>query len=119
MTIRKGDIYHIDFPPTQGSGIGFPHYAVVIQSNDFNRSNIDTVIVCELTTVLKRANAAGNVLLVPGEGKLPEHSVVNVSRMTTIDKRELGNKIGTLDHVRMQEVMNGIRLVLEGEDLGL
>ena len=73
-------------------------------------------MVCELTSVLKRANDPGNVLLVPGEGDLPEQSVVNVSRIVTLDKRILGNRIGVLDPQRMREVMDGVRLVLEGEE---
>ena len=88
---------------------------MVIQSDDFNRSPIHTVVVCELTSVLRRANHPGNVLLVPGEGNLPEQSVVNVSRVVTLDKNILGNKIGVLDYERMHEVMDGVRLVLEGE----
>ncbi len=87
---------------------------MVVQSDAFNASPINTVVVCELTSVLRRANAPGNVLLVPGEGKLPEQSVVNVSRMVTLDKGILGNRIGVLDHERMREVMDGVRLVLEG-----
>jgi mRNA interferase MazF len=75
---------------------------VVIQNDDFNRSSIHTVVVCELTSVLRRANAPGNVLLAPGEGHLPE-------------QRILGNRIGVLDYERMREVMDGVRLVLEGE----
>lgn len=88
---------------------------MVVQSDDFNRSPIQTVVVCELTSVLRRANAPGNVLLAPGEGNLPEQSVVNVSRMVTLDKSILGNRIGALDNDRMREVMDGVRLVLEGE----
>jgi mRNA interferase MazF len=88
---------------------------VVIQSNAFNRSSISTVVVCELTSVLRRANDPGNVLLVPGEGNLPEQSVVNVSRMVTLDKGILGNSIGVLDNERMREVLDAVRLVLEGE----
>ena len=99
-----------------GKGIGYPHYVLVIQSDDFNKSPIGTVVVCELTSVLKRGKAPGNVTLVPGEGELPEHSVVNVSRMVTLDKEILGNRIGRLDDERMREVMRGVRLVLEGED---
>jgi mRNA interferase MazF len=91
---------------------------VVIQSDDFNRSPIHTVVVCELTSVLRRANDPGNVLLVPGEGNLPEQSVVNVSRLVTLDKRILGNRIGVLDDERMREVLDGVRLVLEGEESG-
>jgi mRNA interferase MazF len=88
---------------------------VVIQSDDFNRSRIGIVVVCELTSVLRRANDPGNVLLVPGEGNLPEQSVVNVSRMVALDKDILGNRIGTLDDEQMREVMEGVPLVLEGE----
>jgi mRNA-degrading endonuclease toxin of MazEF toxin-antitoxin module len=40
---------------------------------------------------------------------------VNVSRVVTLDKNILGNKIGVLDYERMHEVMDGVRLVLEGE----
>lgn len=89
---------------------------MVVQSDVFNGSPIHTVVVCELTSVLKRANDPGNVLLVPGEGDLPEQSVVNVSRIVTLDKRILGNRIGVLDPQRMREVMDGVRLVLEGEE---
>jgi len=88
---------------------------VVIQSDDFNRSPIHTVVVCELTSVLRRANDPGNVLLVPGEGNLPEQSVVNVSRIVTLDKEILGDRIGVLDNERVREVIAGIRLVLEGD----
>ncbi len=87
----------------------------MVQSDRFNKKDISTVIVCELTSVLKRANDEGNVLLVPGEGNLPEQSVVNVSRMVTLDSRLLQHKIGALDYERMREVMDGVRLVLEGE----
>jgi mRNA interferase MazF len=90
----------------------------VIQSNDFNRKAMRTVVVCELTSVLRRANDKGNVLLAPGEGGLPEQSVVNVSRIVTLDRRELGNRMGALDFYRMREVMDGIRCVLEGEGAG-
>ncbi len=76
---------------------------------------MSTVIVCELTSVLKRASDDGNVLLVPGEGNLPEQSVVNVSRMVTLDRRLLRHKIGALDPERMREVMAGVRFVMEGK----
>jgi mRNA interferase MazF len=88
----------------------------VVQSDWFNRKDISTVIVCELTSVLKRANDDGNVLLVPGEGNLPEQSVVNVSRMVTLDRRILRRKIGALDPERMREVMDGVRFIMEGKE---
>jgi mRNA interferase MazF len=94
---------------------GYPHYVVVVQSNEFNDSGIRTVLVSCLTTNLSRANAPGNVLLSPGEGDLPEQSVVNVSQTFTMDERDLDDRRGGLDHVRMRDVVGGLRRLLEGE----
>jgi mRNA interferase MazF len=88
----------------------------VVQSDWFNKKDIGTIIVCELTSVLKRANDDGNVLLVPGEGNLPEQSVVNVSRMVTLDRSLLQHKIGALRPERMREVMDGVRFIMEGKE---
>lgn len=87
----------------------------MIQSNDLNDSAIDTVVVCCLTTTLSRAGAPGNVQLVPGEGGMPEPSVVNVSQMLTVNKADLEDWRAALDHVRIRDVVAGIRLILEGE----
>jgi mRNA interferase MazF len=48
---------------------------VVIQNNVFNRSRINTVVVCALTSNLQRAAAPGNVLLEAGEADLPKQLV--------------------------------------------
>ena len=88
---------------------------MVVQSNDLNESDINTVVVCCLTTTLRRSDAPGNVRLAPGEGGMPEQSVVNVSQMLTVNKSDLTDRRAVLDHVRMREVIAGIRLILEGE----
>jgi mRNA interferase MazF len=114
LTIRQGDIYFVDLADPCLSEPGYPHYVVVVQSNEFNDSDIRTVLVSCLTTNVNRANAPGNVLLAPGEGDLPEQSVVNVSQTFTMDERDLDDRRGGLDYVRMRDVVAGIRRVLEG-----
>jgi mRNA interferase MazF len=79
MVITQGDIYWIELDEPEGSEPGFKHPHVIVQNNLFNRSKIKTVLVCPLTTNLKRAGAPGNVLLNPKESNLPKESVVNVS----------------------------------------
>lgn len=111
--IRQGDVYWVDFGEPVGSAPGYRHPCVVIQNNLFNRSRIRTVVVCALTSNLKRAQAPGNVLLAAGEAHLPKQSVVNVSQIFTVDKSQLGEKIGRLSAQRIREVLNGIHLVLE------
>jgi mRNA interferase MazF len=84
-----------------------------VQNNLFNRSEIRTVVVCALTSSLKRASAPGNVLLDKKETNLPKDSVVNVSQIFTVDKSQLDEYIGTLSTKRVREILNGIKLVLD------
>lgn len=118
MVIRQGEIYWIDLGEPSASEPGYRHPHVVIQNNVFNRSRINTVVVCVLTSNLKRAEAPGNVLLDEGEANLPKQSVVNVSQIFTVDKADLGEKIGTVSTKRVEEILAGIKLVLEPRDVG-
>jgi len=117
MVINQGDIFWIDLDEPSGLEPGYRHPHVVIQNNVFNRSRINTVVVCALTSNLKRAAAPGNVLLEPREANLPKQSVVNVSQIFTVDKSQLGEKIGTLSSKRVHEILDGIRLLLEPREL--
>ncbi len=113
MVINQGDIYWIELEEPEGSEPGYMHPHVIVQNNLFNRSNIKTVLVCPLTTNLKRANAPGNVRIDKKESNLPKESVVNVSQVFTVDKSQLDEYIGTLSTKRITEILNGIRLVLD------
>jgi mRNA interferase MazF len=113
MVIRQGDIYWIEFDEPEGSEPGYKHPHVVVQNNLFNYSRINTVLVCPLTSNLKRANSPGNVLLKKREANLTKSSVVNVSQVFTVDKAQLGDYIGTLSSDRLRQVLNGILLILE------
>lgn len=113
MVINQGDLLWIDLDVPSGSSPGYRHPHVVVQNNLFNRSRINTVVVCVLTSNLKRADAPGNVLLSEGEANLSKQSVVNVSQIFTVDKKDLVEKIGTLSSRRMREILDGIHLLLE------
>ena len=117
MVIDQGDIYWVDLGEPSRSAPGYRHPHVVIQNNLFNRSRINTVVVCVLTSNLRRAEAPGNVLLEEGEGNLPKQSVVNVSQIYTVDKRDLVERIGMLSRRRMREVLAGVMLVLEPREI--
>lgn len=117
MVINQGDLFWVDLGDPTGSKPGYHHPHVVIQNNVFNRSRINTVVVCALTSNLRRAKAPGNVLLEKGEASLPKQGVVNVSQIFTIDKGDLGEKIGTIPRQRVRQILDGIRLVLEPRDL--
>ena len=117
MVINQGDLFWIDFGEPEGSEPGYRHPHVVIQNNLFNRSRINTVVVCALTSNLKRAAAPGNVLLNKGEGNLPKKSVVNISQIFTVNKSDLVIKIGTLSKERLSQILEGIQLLIEPRDV--
>ena len=101
-----------------GSEPGYLRPAVVVQSNLFNGSDLETVVVCGTTTTEHRADDVGNVELDAGDGDVPKDCVVNVPQIIAVDKIRLGEWIGALSEDKMRRVMGGIRQVLEGEDLG-
>ncbi|NEQ99777.1 MAG: type II toxin-antitoxin system PemK/MazF family toxin [Cyanothece sp. SIO2G6] len=118
MVIQQGEVYWVDLGDPIGSAPGLRHPHVVIQNDAFNTSQIQTVVVCALTSNLKRASAPGNVLLDLGEANLPKQSVVNISQVFTVDKSQLDEKIGVLSPERLRQVLDGIYLLLEPDNLG-
>ena len=117
MVINQGDIYWIELDEPTGSESGYSHPHVVVQNNVFNASRINTVIVCALTSNIKRAEAPGNVLLEKGEANLSKQSVVLVSQIFTVDKTQLGEFIGTLSERRVKQIIEGIYLMTEIRNL--
>ena len=112
MTIKQGDIYWVNLGPPRLSEPGFRHPHVVVQNNVFNASRIHTVVVCALTTNLKRAKAPGNVVLNKGEAHLKKKSVVNISQVLTVNKSDLSEKIGSLSPEKTKKIIDGIKLLI-------
>jgi mRNA interferase MazF len=84
----------------------------VVQSDRFNESRIETVIVLAMTTNLRLAAMPGNVAVMTAVSGLPHDSVVNVTQVVTVDKENLLERIGTLPSAVIEEVEAGLRLVL-------
>lgn len=108
MIIHQGDIFWVQ--PGEAES-GYPHPYVVVQEDLFNHSRIRTVVVCALTTNLRRAGLPGNVLLDAGEANLPRPSVVEVSKISSIEKTRLGESIGSLTRARVEQILAGIRFL--------
>lgn len=113
MVVNQGDVFWVDLGEPVGSEPGYSHPSVVIQNNIFNHSRLNTVLVCALTSNLKRAEAPGNVLLEFGEANLPRQSVVVVSQVFTADKAQLAEYIGSISARRVRQVLDGLRLLTE------
>jgi mRNA interferase MazF len=85
---------------------------LIVQSNDFNRSRISTIIAVVITSNTKLAQAPGNVFLPQTATTLLKDSVANISQVITIDKSFLTERVGSLSSTYLHQVEVGLRLVL-------
>ena len=110
--IQRGEIWWAILPSPTASEPGYRRPLLIIQSDDFTRSRISTVIAVVVTSNLRLADAPGNVLLPKKSSGLPKRSVANVSQLITLDKSFLTKKAGELSPQVLKDIEAGIRLVL-------
>lgn len=108
MTIQQGDIHWLQPENPNDAEPRIPHPHVIIQ---VNAHAADTVVVCALTSNLRRVSLPGNVLLEAGEANLPRQSVVEVAKTATVETTRLGAYIGTLSEQRIAQILAGIRFI--------
>lgn len=111
--MQRGEIWWAELGAPTGSEPGYRRPVLIIQQNDFNQSLISTVIAIAITSNLRLAEAPGNVLLKKRWTKLPKDSVANISQIITLNKSDLTECISSLPKLKMSEVDNGLRLVLD------
>jgi mRNA interferase MazF len=113
LVIKRGEVWWASLGAPEGSGPGYTRPVVVIQSNPFNDSRINTVIICAISSNLKLARAPGNLKLQKSKSLgLTKDSVLNVSQIYTIDKSFLTRKIGRLSPAQISDLNEGLKLVL-------
>ena len=112
MVLSRGEIWWASIAAPRGSEPGFRRPVVVVQSDAFNLSAIQTVIVAVITSNTRLAAAPGNLTLTPEESGLPRESVVNTSQLITLDKQYLTQHVGSLPSDRLAALDEGLRLVL-------
>lgn len=108
-SIGRGDIYWARVEKPGGSGVSISHPHVVIHDEAMGQSCLGIVVVCALTSNLKRINELGNVLLDAGEANLARQSVVVVSQVSSVEKTSLGEYIGSLSERRIEQILDGMR----------
>jgi mRNA interferase MazF len=112
VVIRRGEIWWATLPEPVGSEPGYRRPVLVVQSDDFNRSRIATVIAVVITSNTRLAQAPGNVWLPRRVTGLPQDSVANVSQVVTVDKRFLTERVGAAPLHLLEQVEDGLRLVM-------
>ena len=112
MVIAQGEVWWADLAEPIGSAPGYRRPVIVVQSDALNRSQIATVVCVVLTSNLRWSIAPGNVLLTARQTGLDRDSVVNVSQLVTLDKRQLIERAGKVPKKPMEGIFSGIDLIM-------
>lgn len=109
--ILRGEIYWVAPEEDRGSVPPIAHPYVIVQEDVFNASRIDTVVVCGISSNMKRVSEPGTVLLDDNEGGLERRSIVLASQVSCVRKMQLGARIGMLDGHRVEQILAALRFV--------
>jgi mRNA interferase MazF len=124
MTVKRGEIYWVEFDPVKGSEQGGLRPALVVQNDIGNRFSPTTVVVA-ITRTLPPQPYPFIVIVEPAESGLPARSAVNCTQMATIQQAGPGSRlrlrrgetelhpIGQLDSERMAAVEKAIKFNLD------
>lgn len=110
--IFRGEVWWADLGEAIGSRPAGRRPVLVVQSDDYNSSRLATVVVVVITSSTRLAGMPGNVFLPADSAGLGRDSVVDVTSLATLDRRELESKAGDLPDVALGAVDAGLAAVL-------
>jgi mRNA interferase MazF len=109
----RGEIWWANLPPPRGSSPAKRRPVLIIQSDTFNRSAINTVICAIITSNLDLAGLPGNMLLEKAVSGLDKSSVINFSQIITVDRSDLTELVAMLPRGTLQKIAALIKQVLD------
>lgn len=110
--IRRGELWWADLGLPRGSAPALRRPVLVISADTYNRSRLRTVTVVVVTSTVGLAALPGNVAIPSDLGLLPQHSVINVTQLATIDREALEERIGALPEWLRAQVDDGLQRAL-------
>lgn len=105
--IHQGQVWWVELPEQENR-----QPVLVVQSDPFNQSALQTVVCIILNLNWRLAEAPGNVLLSPADTGLPRTCVAEAARLVTIDKIFLVENVGTLPPFVLESVLDGVQLLI-------
>ncbi len=112
MVIQRGEVYWVDLGEPQGSRPAKRRPVLIVSDDLYNSSKLATVVAVILTGTLRLGDMPGNVHIAEGEAGMTRASVANVTALVTLDKSELGRRIGRVRPLTLERIDHGLREVL-------
>ena len=107
-SIRRGEIFLVNFDPTVGAEAKKTRPAVVV-SNDINNAHSPIVSISPITSNVTKVYSF-EVEILPGVGGLKTRSKVMVNQTRAVDKIRLINKLGHLPAEIMEDINRALKL---------
>ena len=104
--MTRGDLYWVDFGVPVGSAAGFRRPALVLQSDEYNATALNTVVVVSFTSNLNLVDYKPNVYVSAEDSGLSKNSVAIVPLVTALDKTCFIEKISSLPSSVVDEIYN-------------
>ena len=99
--VTRFDVYWANLDPTIGSEMKKTRPVIVVSPDVMNR-NLNTVIVCPLTTSLKNYPTRVNLIIAGKEG------AIALDQIRSIDKERLVKRITSLSQTQINGVQNNL-----------
>lgn len=110
--VQRGDIFFADLRPgVVGSEQGGIRPVLIVQ-NDIGNKYSPTTIVVVLTSRNKKSLPTHVEVLHNTENGLKVDSLAMCEQFRTIDKQRLQSKIGHIDKITMENVLNAVKISL-------
>ena len=112
--MKRGDIWIVDLNPGFGREIHKKRPALILSSNKVNAGTINAIIVPSSTQL--PATIGPDMVKIDNAEGVDRPSVLLPIFIRSIDQKRLIKKVGVLSKIKMREVEESIRLILNLEE---
>jgi mRNA interferase MazF len=92
MSVKRGEIYWVEFDPVKGHEQGGLRPALIVQNDTGNRFS-STTVVAAITRTVPPQPYPFIVVIEANESGLPERSAVNCAQMATIEQSGVASRL--------------------------
>ena len=110
--IKRGYIWSVYLRPGVGSEVAKKRPSLIVSNNAVNKIS-PTVIIIPLSSQTYKILGPERLFIAKKESKLAKDSVILVTQIRAIDKTRLIKPISSISKVKLQEVEEAIKIVLD------
>ena len=111
MEVKRGELYWVNWGVGEAGEQSGIHPALIIQNDIGNQHSPNTTVIAWMTTAPNKSFPF-IVNITATESGMPQDGAIDLAFIATIGKHRLGNKCGTLNGDKMQEVERALKISL-------